>query len=160
MKILKILKKLRFLVKPRILKNTNIFLKWPSFFKKWTISGKPKKFFKKLGIFRKTHRVKFYNFLTKIVWGKSFNFGVFGLKKVKTLSCRARQRVCYKSIIFDVSWGTSYHLILDHFYPSFLLKNRPLFFQKTRGFLKKDEFFKKWPFFKKWTISGKPEIFF
>ena len=39
-----------------------MFLKSNHFFKKWTISGKPEKIFKKSGIFRKTHRVKFYNF--------------------------------------------------------------------------------------------------
>ena len=41
-------------------KNANV-LKNNHFFKKWSISGKPEKFFKKSGIFRKTHRVKFYN---------------------------------------------------------------------------------------------------
>ena len=127
-------KKIKIFGKTSDFKKYQHFLKWPSFFKKWTISGKPEKFFKKLGIFRKTHHAKFYNFWQKSSEVKGLIFGVFSPKKVKTLSCRARQRVYYKSIIFDVSCDTTYHWILRYFYPPFFIKTARPFSENSRFF--------------------------
>ena len=134
------------------------FLKNNHFFKKWTISGKPEKFFKKSGIFRKTHRVKFYNF-AKNRQGKKSWFSRFLIQKSQKFKLSSAPAGVLENHRFRRFMGGTLSYHFGSFLSIIFDEKQPRLFRKTRGFLKNDEFLKNDQFFKKWTISGKHEEF-